>query len=358
MKVVIAPDSFKGSISNTEAATAIQRGWLSQRPDDLLICKPMADGGEGTLETIAAANEDAIKIEIDLPHKPYWLLMSDGTACIELASICGITIFTKLDPLHASTYHLGEVLRVVAQDQRVKKIVVAVGGSASTDGGAGALIALGSRFLNRDGENVALGGIGLIDLATIDLSKIVSAPDGGVVCLADVTNPLLGDFGAAAVFAPQKGATAEEIVLLEEGLQKLQSLATFPDFPGAGAAGGTSYGLRFAWNAILESGSKKVAEIIHLEEAIKDCDLMITGEGRLDSQSAHGKVVGTVIALARKHGKPIRYCVGSSAIPFNTAPGEDGVALMEIAPSLEDAMGQSEYWLTQAGVQLAADWVS
>jgi len=358
VKVVIAPDSFKGSVSNVEAAFAIRSGWLSQRPGDVIICKPMADGGEGTLETIAAANDDSIKVEIDLPHRPYWLLLPDGTACVELAMICGITVIEKLDALHASTYSLGRVLKVIANDQRVMKIIVAVGGSASTDGGVGAVAALGGRFLNQLGDEIALGGDGLNELASIDLSQVTRPPSGGVVCLADVTNPLLGESGAASVFAPQKGATVEEVAILEAGLTQLQHIAKLPDFPGAGAAGGTPYGLRLAWDAQLESGSKTIANIIQLEEAIRDCDLVITGEGKLDSQSEHGKVVGTVVALAKKYEKPIRYCVGSSTVPFNSQPYEDGIALMEIAPSLGDAMGRSQYWLTQAGVKLAADWAN
>ena len=358
MKVLVAPDSFKGSISNVEAALAIRAGWLIERPDDVIICKPMADGGEGTLETIASANREAIRIEIDMPHRPYWLLTSDGTACVELASVCGITLLEELDPLHANTYSLGVVLKTVANDKRVKKIIISVGGSASTDGGVGAVMALGGRFLNNEGDEIALGGIGLSELASIDLSNLIPAPTGGVVCLADVTNPLLGEFGAAAIFAPQKGASAEDVLILEAGLKKLQNIAALQEFPGAGAAGGTPYGLRLAWSATLESGSQTIAELIQLEEAIRGCDLVITGEGRLDSQSQHGKVVGTVVVLARKYGKPIRYCVGSSAVAFDSFSNENGVSLVEIAPSLEDAMGQSQYWLVQAGAKLAASCTS
>ena len=349
MKVVIAPDSFKGSISNFDAARAIAQGWLSVRPDDQLVVAPMADGGEGTLETIAASASDSIGIPIGLPHKQIWLLLADGTAVVELASICGLTLYQELRPMQASTYELGRALREVVADSRVERIVITVGGSASTDGGAGVLIGLGARLFNRAGFPISLGGAGLLELETIDLTGVIDAPLGGVTCLVDVTNPLLGSQGSAAVFAPQKGASPAQVIELEAGLQHLQGVAGLPDFPGAGAAGGTPYGLAVAWNISLSPGALAVAKAIGFESHINDCDLIITGEGRFDSQSGSGKVVGTIADIASRYGKQIKYCVGSSEDPL----GDRGVALVDIAPSLDEAMFNTFQWLVEAGQRLA-----
>jgi glycerate 2-kinase len=349
MKVVIAPDSFKGSISNFDAAEAIAEGWHAVRPQDQLVLKAMADGGEGTLETIAASHPDSQRITIALPHNPHWLLLADGTAVVELANICGLTLLPELNPMQAHTYELGMVLRSIALDSRVEKIVLTVGGSASTDGGAGVLVGLGAQLLNKEDLPIALGGSGLLELVRIDLSNVVPAPRGGVTCLVDVTNPLLGSLGSAAVFAPQKGASSAQVIELEAGLKNLQRVAGVADFPGAGAAGGTPYGLSVAWDISLNSGALAVAELIGLTSSVENCDLVITGEGRFDSQSNSGKVVGTVVEIASRYGKRVNYCVGSSELPL----GADGVALINIAPSFDEAMFNTFQWLVEAGRRLA-----
>ena len=349
MKVLIAPDSFKGSISNSDCARAIAKGWLSVRPHDLLTLLPMADGGEGTLETLLFSTSTSVRVATKPGDGRFWLLLQDGTAVVELANICGITRSSTLNPLGASTFELGQVLLEVLQDSRVMRLSVAVGGSGSTDGGAGALMALGARFINGKGESISLGGGGLSELAAIDLSEIPAAPAGRVVCLSDVTNPLLGKLGSARVFASQKGASAEEIIALESGLQVLQQVAARSDFPGAGAAGGTPFGLSLTWDVSIESGALAVGAMIGLEKAIEESDLVITGEGRLDSQSYYGKVVGTVTSLANQLGKRTLYCVGSSSEPIDNL----GVALVDLAPSLQEAMIHPGKWLVQAGVELA-----
>ena len=349
MRVLIAPDSFKGTISNIEVARAITEGWLSVRPEDQVFAIPMADGGEGTLETIARQNEGALRIPFHLNHETAWLLLQDGTAIVELADICGITRLSKLEPLSASTFDLGLVLKAATLDHSVKRIVIAVGGSASTDGGVGALIAMGADFLDSSGFPIALGGSGLRDLESINLDAIPPAPEGGVTCLVDVRNPLLGPLGSAAVFSPQKGADAAQVQLLEAALTRLQEVSKHEDFPGAGAAGGTPFGLNLSWDINLESGALAIATMIGLYEAIADTDLVITGEGRLDSQSAFGKVVGVVTDIAHQFQKRVSYCVGSSEL----ALGDKGVSLVEIAPSLEAAINNPYEWLVQAGAALA-----
>ena len=342
MRVLIAPDSFKGTISNSDCASAIARGWLSVRPSDEVVLLPMADGGEGTLETIALSSSGAVR-------ERSWLLLPDGSAVIELALICGITRQTLLDPMGASTYELGLVLDEVLHDPRVTKVLIAVGGSASTDGGVGALIALGARIEKSDGEVISLGGGGLADIAKMDLSQVPTPPVGGVTCLTDVKNELLGELGSARVFAPQKGANEPQVVELEAGLTHLKKLSGRDDFAGAGAAGGTPFGLSLAWNIEIASGAEVVAAAIGLEAAIERSDLVITGEGRLDSQSFYGKVLGTVTNLTSRHKKRILYCVGGS----EKSLAEIGVALEDVAPTLDDAMNYPERWLVEAGAELA-----
>jgi len=316
---------------------------------DQISLRPMADGGEGTLETIAFQYPQALRLPAAVEHQAWWLLLADGTAYVELASICGITLLEELDPLHSNTYLLGLVLRDISSDPRVEKIVISVGGSASTDGGAGILIALGARLLDSNGAPIPLGGGDLSRLHSIDLSEVVPAPRGGIVCLTDVTNPLLGEFGAAHVYSPQKGATPEDVLVLAKGLERLLEVSGNSDFPGAGAAGGTPFGLSLAWGARIESGALAIAELIGVPEVIETSDVVITGEGRLDSQSEFGKVVGTVKSLARKKDKDVLYCVGSSEVDLETS----GVALVDIAPSLKDAISNPRQWLIQAGKELA-----
>jgi glycerate kinase len=342
MRVLIAPDSFKGTISNSDCASAIAQGWISVRPGDQVVLLPMADGGEGTLETIALSSAGAVR-------ENFWLLLPDGSAVIELALICGITRQTLLDPMGASTYELGRVLNEVLHDSRVNKVLIAVGGSASTDGGVGALIALGARFEKSDGEGVCLGGAGLADIAKMDLSQVPRPPVGGVVCLTDVKNELLGELGSARVFAPQKGANEAQVAELEAGLNHLKKFSGRDDFAGAGAAGGTPFGLSLAWNVEIASGAEAVAAAIGLEAAIERSDLVITGEGRLDPQSFYGKVLGTVTNLASRYEKRVLYCVGGSEKSLE----EIGVALEDIAPTLDDAMNYPAKWLLEAGAELA-----
>lgn len=350
MKVVIAPDSFKGSINNFDCAQALAKGWLSIRPQDEVILKPMADGGEGTLETIAASNTGSLQMKLRGEHGSYWLLLRDGTAIVELANICGITLLTELDPMGAHTFALGEALKVAAKDSRVKRIIVAVGGSASTDGGVGALIALGAQFLNKHGQPIRLGAVGLAEIATIDFSKMVSPPKEGVVCLVDVKNLLLGPSGAAKVFSPQKGADPVQVLELESGLAHLMKVSGTCDFEGAGAAGGTTFGLSLGWSTACSSGAESIASLIGLPEAIRAADLVITGEGRLDSQSFNGKVVGEIVRLAADPHTKIVYCVGSS----ESTELNNVIALVDLAPSVKDAMEDPQKWLSAAAAKLAA----
>jgi glycerate kinase len=357
--VVIAPDSFKGSATNEEIASWLREGWLSIRPADTVICIPMADGGEGTLKTIRNQREDVEIFTLSVigadgrTNRAQWLLLDDGSAVLELALTSGITLMEKLNPLGAHTFGLGQLLNEVRRHPDVERIYVALGGSGSTDGGTGALRALGFKFLDDVGDEIPLGGEGLNQLAEIDSTNFSRPPKGGVICLVDVSNPLLGKLGAAEVFAPQKGANSEQIKVLENGLRKFAEVCGFPDSPGSGAAGGTAYGLRAGWGAEIVSGAAAISEMVGLPEAIAAADYVITGEGQLDSQSWGGKVVGYVRSLAHALNRPVGYCVGASAIEF---PDDafTSIALVSLAGSSAVAMVAPRAWVVQGGKDMAA----
>ena len=351
-RILIAPDSFKGSATSFEVADAIARGWKSVRSDDELIQIPFADGGEGTLLAIEYARPHSHRIYCPaVSPDAYWLLLDKSTAVVELAQTSGLTLLSELDPMGAHTFAFGQVLAAAANDSRVERIYCALGGSASTDGGVGALMALGFGFLNAHGVSVGLGGGALSKIASISTTRAIKAPPGGVVLLVDVQSPLLGSKGAASVFAPQKGATKEQVVELENALQHFASLTGRADSPGSGAAGGSAYGLSTLWGATIENGAEKIADLCEIDSALIGTDLVITGEGRLDSQSFQGKVVGHMSQRAAAVHVPIAYCVGSIEGDFpSTSVG--GVSLSEIAGSSALAIENPNKYLFEAGVQL------
>ncbi|HEX5288805.1 MAG TPA: glycerate kinase, partial [Streptosporangiaceae bacterium] len=263
MRVVLAPDSFKGTIGAAGAAAALAAGWRAARPADELVCVPLADGGEGTLAVLAAADPAARWHEARVsgpgtePVTARWLELGDRTHVIELASAAGLPQLPRPDPLGAHTAGVGELIGA-ALDAGARRVTVGLGGSASTDGGSGALRALGAAFRDAAGRDLARGGGALAAMAAADLSALRPPPPGGAACLTDVRAPLLGPAGAAAVFGPQKGAGAAEIAVLEAGLARLAAaLGGDPAQPGAGAAGGTGYGLA-CWGAQLVAGSAEV----------------------------------------------------------------------------------------------------
>ncbi|WP_051769158.1 glycerate kinase [Lentzea albidocapillata] len=288
MRVLIAPDSFKGTIDAAGAAEAIAAGWRAVRPHDELRCLPLADGGEGTLAALTTAGAELVPARVLDPAgraiDAHWALKRDGTAVVELAAAAGLPLLGERAPLTASTFGFGQLLRAAAGHPGTRRIVAALGGSATTDGGAGALTALGAMFRTTEGIPIASGGGGLTTIASADLSALV--PPGDVVCLVDVDTPLLGPTGAAHRFAPQKGANADDVVLLEAGLARFADvLGGDRDAPGTGAAGGTAFGLATAWGARLVPGARFVADLAGLPAALGWADLLITGEGRLDEQS-------------------------------------------------------------------------
>ncbi|MBG6056834.1 glycerate kinase [Cryobacterium sp. MP_M5] len=395
--VVIAPDSFKGTIGASDAARRIAAGWASVRPQDRLRLLPMADGGEGTLDAFELAVPGATRMPVtvpgpdDRPVDTHWLLLPDGTGVVELAATSGITLLDRLRPLDAHTLGFGQAI-AAALEHGVTRLLLAIGGSGSTDGGSGMLRALGAQILDSAGRPVPPGGRGLARLAAVELSGLRPLPPGGVLVLTDVTSPLLGERGAAAVFGPQKGASPEQVAELEEGLARWAAVvgdartgagvgtgvgtagarasdgaaagvgagassdvgaaagAAAAEMPGAGAAGGTGFGL-LAWGATLAPGADAVAEALGVPAAVRGASVVVTGEGRFDSQSAAGKVPGHLAALAADAGAQAMLVAGQIEAPTDGFTAV--VSLTDLAGGRESATRDAAAWLERAGARLA-----
>jgi glycerate 2-kinase len=356
VRVVIAPDSFKGSITAAAAAAALAAGWRAARPGDLVTCLPLADGGEGTLEVLAARVPGArwrrarVTGPGGAPVTCDWLQLPGGTAAVELARASGLPLLARPDPMRAQTTGLGELLGV-ALDEGARRLLVGLGGSAATDGGTGALAALGARFLDTAGRPLPPGGGALARLAAVETSGL-RPPPAPAICLADVTAPLLGPAGAATVFGPQKGAAPGQVARLEAGLARLAGLlGGDPGAPGAGAAGGTGYGLAAGWGAVIAPGAPELARLAGLDQAIAAADLVVTGEGRLDPTSLTGKVTGLVLAAAAAAGVPAAVVAGQLGGP--PPPGAAVLTLTALAGGSGPALADPARWLRGAGRELA-----
>ncbi|MDF2562950.1 MAG: glycerate kinase [Microbacterium sp.] len=356
LRVLIAPDSFKGSMTAAEASHSIAEGWARRRPYDELALLPQADGGEGTAEALLTAHPGARWMEAGKvagpdgrPVNGRWLRLPDGTAVVELAQMNGITLMQTLQPGIASTRGFGEVIRA-ALDDGAGRLVLCLGGSASNDGGSGALAALGAVLVDGDGRAIPDGADGLHALVSVDLGAACASPPGGVLVLSDVVAPLLGDAGATAVFGPQKGIGEDERQRFEAGLTRLATLLEVDaTLPGMGAAGGTAFGLSALWNLRLTSGATFVSEATGLSVAAADADVLITGEGCFDGQSTTGKVVGHCVGLAEAHGLRLGIVAGS------VRASVDGWAadLTELAGSVGAAMAEPQRYAVVAGSALA-----
>ena len=323
MKVVVAIDSLKGSLSSLEAGQAIKEGVQVVYPEADVIVRPLADGGEGTVEALAIGmGGELVHVSVTGPlgepvTAEYGILKADGTrpktAIIEMSAAAGITLVPdeKRNPMHTTTYGVGELIKD-AIDNGCRHFIVGIGGSATNDGGIGMLQALGYDFLDKDGAPVGYGGTGLQSIARIQAENVLPELKECTFRVAcDVTNPLCGPMGSSAIYGPQKGATPEMVKELDEALLHYAELSkeTFDHadrlYPGTGAAGGMGFAFLTYTNAVLESGIKIVLEETGLEEEMKDADFVITGEGRLDSQTALGKAPIGVAHLAKKHDKKV-----------------------------------------------------
>jgi len=371
--VLIAPDSFKGSLDPTAVARALGDGWRRGRPTDEVVLIPLADGGEGTLEAIKAADGEWLELPVHArdalgqPMRATFLRRGD-VGVVELASASGLSLVApaERDPMAASTFGTGLVL-AAAIGLGVRDVVLGLGGSATTDGGAGVLSALGARFFDERGEDLAGGGGALGRLARVDLYDL--APILGEVSLtvaSDVRNPLLGELGAAATYGPQKGATAAQVDELDANLAHYADLVeaasgnNVRDTPGAGAAGGTGFALlsiadRFAAFEI-RPGVEVVMELTGFEDELATADLVLTGEGRIDEQTGFGKTAMGVAERAKNAGKPC-ICFGGGATPDGIAAlaalGAVVVPAIEQPSTVEEAMAAGSAPLTRAAERAA-----
>ena len=329
MKVVVAIDSFKGSLTSEEAGNAAKAGILRAIPEAEVIVRPMADGGEGTVDALAAGRTlqritAHVTGPLGTPAEAQYVILDGSIAVMEMSRAAGITMVPRqnLDPRRATTFGVGEMI-IDALDRGVRSFVLGIGGSATNDGGAGMLRALGYGLLDGNGAPIPNGAAGLASLSQITDEQVrreLASCTFRVVC--DVNNPLTGERGASAVFGPQKGADPGTVALLDRWLGHFARIssdylvkqgkpAADPDYPGSGAAGGLGFALRNFLGASLEPGVKLVLEFTRMEDAVKDADILVTGEGRIDRQTVMGKAPSGIAGLGRKYGIPVIAFSGS-----------------------------------------------
>ena len=370
MRILIAPDKFKGSLPAVRVAAAVAAGLSAAASAGMqLTTMPVADGGDGTVDAAVAAGFRRVPVVASgptgQPVRTSYARRGD-LALIELATVCGLERLPggQLAPMDASSYGVGEVLRA-ALDAGARELVLAIGGSASTDGGIGLLQGLGARVLDRGGAPLGRGGAALRTAAELDLSGLPAALTGTRITLAaDVANPLTGPDGAAAVFGPQKGATAEQIVTLDAGLRHWADLVTattgtdWSGAPGAGAAGGVGFAALAVLGADRRPGIELVLELLGFGPALDQADLVITGEGSLDTQSLSGKAPIGVARAAADRGVPVIAVAGRSTLSLDQARAA-GISsiypLSDLEPDLDRSMADAAGLLERLGRTIARD---
>jgi len=355
MNVVVAMDSFKGSLSSLEAGNGVKEGILKAMPGANVSVYPLADGGEGTVEALVfGLNGKLEKVMVTGPlgepvECTYGILESTGTAVIEMSQAAGITLVPEQDrnPLNTTTYGVGEVIKDAIRKE-CRHFIVGIGGSATNDGGIGMLQALGYGMLDCDGKQVAYGAKGLEQLVTIhddDVIPELKECDFRIAC--DVVNPLCGEKGCSTIFGPQKGATPTMITQIDQWREAYAALTAAKyknvdvSFPGTGAAGGMGFAFLAYTNAVLESGIKIVLDETKLEEHILNADMVVTGEGRLDGQTIFGKAPIGVAELAKKYGKRVLAFAGSvteDAIECNAHGVDAFFPVLQNVCTLQEAM--------------------
>lgn len=372
MKIVIAPDSFKGSLSALEVAQALHRG-LRQAGENALgweiLEVPVADGGEGTVQALVDATggrlvEAKVTDPIGRPVQAMYGLMGDGETCvIEMAQASGLPLVPEKlrNPLLTTTYGTGELIRVGLL-AGCRKFIIGIGGSATNDGGVGMAQALGIRFLDKDGQELGFGGENLVNLMRIDMSGLMAeAREATFQVACDVTNPLTGPTGAAAVYGPQKGATPEMVVTLDKSLHHTAEIierdlqVSIREIPGAGAAGGLGAGLMAFLGATLRPGVEIVLNALHFTEKLARASLVITGEGRIDAQTVFGKTPNGVAQQAKALGIPVIGIAGSLGQGAKTVHAHGIDAVFSIVPgpmTLEEAVARSKELVTDLGEEI------
>jgi len=355
LTIGVAMNAFKGSLSALDATKAVQNGLEQSQLACQTIALPLADGGDDTLAvmmTAAYSRTYTISVENALGETveaKYGILTDGNIAVIEMALASGLAMLDgKTDALRASTYGTGQLMQH-AINQGVQKIIVGVGGSATTDGGAGCLQALGIELINQNSDALQRGGGALSDLAQVMPKRIPCE----VLVLCDVENPPLGEKGAAAIFAPQKGATREQVAQLEQNLSHyFEVIATqtgrdVRKLAGGGAAGALAGGLAALANAKLVPGAQTIIETLGYEEKVATCDLIITGEGQLDAQTQHGKAPAVIATLAQNYNIPTIALAGSVPSPktLSESPIHAAFSLMPRPAPLADAVQHADVWL-------------
>ena len=363
MRVLIAPDKFKGTLSAEQAARAIAAGWRRAIPRVEVDAAPMGDGGEGTLDALVAGLGGArirttVSGPLGDPVEAEYGMVPGGLAVVEMARASGLALVSsgRREPRRASTRGTGELI-LAACRQGARRVLVCIGGSATNDGGAGMAQALGIRLLDARGRDLGPGGAALFELARIDLSSVDdSVRKAKFSAATDVDNPLVGPHGAAAVYGPQKGASPEDVLLLDRALRHFAAVVhrdlgiDLTDVPGAGAAGGLGAGLIAFLGAKLRPGVELVMEAVGLRDRIERSDLVVTGEGRFDEQSFRGKVPHGVLNAARDAAVPAVVLCGEKRIE---APGVRAFALAERF-GVEAAMDRPSQLLEELAAEVAA----
>lgn len=358
MKIVLAIDSFKGSLSTFQAAEAAREGILRVYPYAQTKVCPLADGGEGTVESFIGALDGRLeKVFVNNPlgkliESSYGIIPQTQTAVIEMAKASGLTLIeeSKRNPMFTTTYGVGELIKD-AINKGCRNFIIGIGGSATNDGGVGMLQALGFEFLDKEGKQVPFGALGLKYLVSVNREKAMKELDDCTFLIAcDVTNPLCGDKGCSAVFGPQKGAVPNDIELMDGWLKNYAMLTksvnpdSNEDYPGTGAAGGLGFAFLSYLNATLKSGIDLVINETGIEEEIRNCDIVITGEGRLDGQSCMGKAPVGVARVAKKYGKKViafSGCVAHDARECNAYGIDAFFPILRNVCSLDEAMDKN-----------------
>lgn len=369
MRILVAPDSFKGSVSALGVALAMARGIHTVFPEAEVVQVPIADGGEGTVEALVAATggrllHTEVRGPLGEPVRAQWGVSGDGsTAYIEMAAASGLPLVPedRRDPRITSTFGTGELLKA-ALDAGLRKVVIGIGGSATNDGGSGLARALGVRFLDGAGAELPEGGSALARLERIDLTGLDARLGATTLLVAcDVDNPLCGPRGASAIYGPQKGATPAMVAELDAALAHFARLATtatgraIADQPGAGAAGGLGAGLLFFTPASLRPGVAIVLETTAFEALVQGADLVVTGEGNTDAQTAMGKAPVGVAAVARRHGVPVICLSGGLGVGAEDVLALGIGALASSVPgpmTLEACMAQGEVMIEAAAARV------
>lgn len=373
MKIVIAPDSYKESLTALEVADAIEKGWREVYPDATYIKIPMADGGEGTVRSLVDATGGEIITKqvtgpLGQPVQAFYGVLGDRkTAVIEMAAASGLHLVPReqRNPLFTTTRGTGELI-LAALDHGVEHIIIGIGGSATNDGGAGMAQALGAKLLDNKGKDIGYGGEELAKLDRIDISGLDSRLKYIKIEVAcDVNNPLIGPMGASAIYGPQKGATPEIVTVLDQNLAHYAHLIArdlgkeVKDIPGAGAAGGLGAGLLAFTPASLKKGIDIVLSTTKLSEHVQDANLVITGEGQIDGQTVFGKTPSGVAKVAKQYHVPVIGIAGSLGHNHQVVYEHGIDALFSIVPgiiSLHDALDNASNYVFQTARNIAMVW--